>query len=428
MSDVIDSLQDEELQAFEREQELAELEHQVQEQEQGLIDMERSYAKRVKALVNLVSYVSEQERSLLVRAEAIGSAARELVEETIESVDESVVLDELDFGMEDMRQTMLERRLDLVDVRTGLAEDREALYGERADKLENAESRIVELEESLLAREMEIAGVLRKLITGAADFGDDEQLGMADTVAEIPAATRTVRETDSIGREALKVESGTARVRKTTDDVGGSTDATVIDQEAPVVEADDAEREAAEREAAEAAERAEREAAEAAERAEREAADAKREAADAKRKAADAKRKAADAKRKAAEAEARQTVEEAAVSEPEAAAGGSKVRFNLEANLNSETGHTFFKYEDDGEDDFPGLFIATNNLLKEDREVRIALDLDDASIQLKGVVDWRRLEPDEEGPAGMGIEITWLGPGGPEALGVWLAEHPPITV
>ena len=403
MSDVIDSLQDEELQAFEREQELAELEHQVQEQEQGLIDMERSYAKRVKALVNLVSYVSEQERSLLVRAEAIGSAARELVEETIESVDESVVLDELDFGMEDMRQTMLERRLDLVDVRTGLAEDREALYGERADKLENAESRIVELEESLLAREMEIAGVLRKLITGAADFGDDEQLGMADTVAEIPAATRTVRETDSIGREALKVESGTARVRKTTDDVGGSTDATVIDQEAPVVEADDAEREAAEREAAEAAERAERE-------------------------AADAKREAADAKRKAAEAEARQTVEEAAVSEPEAAAGGSKVRFNLEANLNSETGHTFFKYEDDGEDDFPGLFIATNNLLKEDREVRIALDLDDASIQLKGVVDWRRLEPDEEGPAGMGIEITWLGPGGPEALGVWLAEHPPITV
>ena len=143
----------------------------------------------------------------------------------------------------------------------------------------------------------------------------------------------------------------------------------------------------------------------------------------------------------AVDAEA-ETREQAAPSEPEAApesapepaadeeeeAEDTGVRFNLEANFGDESGHTFFSYDDDGEDDLPGLFVATNNLLKEDRAVRVALSLGEADVQLKGIVAWRREEADSEGPAGMGIEITWLGPGAPEALGNWLAENSPITV
>ncbi|MDP6944902.1 MAG: hypothetical protein QF464_12190, partial [Myxococcota bacterium] len=65
MSDITDPLQLEEQQIFEREQEMDELERQVQQQETGLSEMQHTYAQRTKALVNLVSYVGEQERSLL---------------------------------------------------------------------------------------------------------------------------------------------------------------------------------------------------------------------------------------------------------------------------------------------------------------------------------------------------------------------------
>jgi hypothetical protein len=316
--------------------------------------------------------VGEQERSLLQRADAIGTGARALVEETIEEVDEAAVMDELDFGMEDLRQTMLERRLDLLDVRAALIEDREALYEERAEKLENAESRIAELEENLVSREMEIASVLRKLITGAADFGDDgDNLGVADTVTDTRAATHQVRETNSIGREALKVESGTAEARK---------DAEQAPEPAPAEESEPA---------------------------------------------VDAEAETTEQAAPSEPEEAPEAAEEPAADEEEEDSG---VRFNLEANFGDESGHTFFSYDDDGEDDLPGLFVATNNLLKEDRAVRVALSLGEADVQLKGIVAWRREEADSEGPAGMGIEITWLGPGAPEALGNWLAENSPVTV
>ena len=92
MSDATDSLQAEEHQALEREQELHEREHEMHQQEQGLIDMERTYTKRAKALVSLLSYVGDQERSLLERADSIGVGARALVEETIEGVDQALVV------------------------------------------------------------------------------------------------------------------------------------------------------------------------------------------------------------------------------------------------------------------------------------------------------------------------------------------------
>jgi hypothetical protein len=378
MSDATDELQADEQEALGREQELQEQEHEMHQQEQGLIDMERAYSKRAKALVSLLGYVGDQERNLLERADVIGTGARALVEETIEGVDEAAVMDELDFGMEDLRQIMLERRLDLLDARTGLIEDRESLYEERVEKLENAESRIAELEENLVSREMEIASVLRKLITGAADFGDDDaKLGVADTVSAVPAATHQVRETDSIGREALKVESGTAEARKDAPDDSSAASPATDGEPAGAEPAGDSHAE---------------------------------------------------------------TKEEAALSEPEAApdaaeepaadedAEGGGVRFNLEANFDSDAGHSFFSYDDDGEDDLPGLFVATKNLLKEDRQVRVALSIGGGEVQLKGIVAWRRMKADSDGPAGMGIEITWLGPGAPEALGNWLAENSPITV
>jgi hypothetical protein len=385
MSEATDLLQADEQQALQREQELQAQEHEMHQQEQGLIDMERAYAKRSNALVNLLGYVGEQERSLLTRAEAIGTGARALVAETIEAVDEASVLDELDFGMEELRQTMLERRLDLQDARTALLEDRESLFEERAEKLENAESRIAELEEDLVTREMEIASVLRRLITGAADFDDvDETASVTDTASSMKPAPHTVRETNTIGRESLEVESGTAEVRK----------------------------------------------------------DAPTEAHDAAPKPSKAQGAGEAATKEEAAADVSSTepvpelIEETGPEAEEAADQAADqgtfddggVRFNLEATMDGDTGHTFFSYDDDGEEDLPGLFLATKNLLKEDRAVRVALSIGDANVQLKGIVAWRRMEADSEGPSGMGIEITWLGPGAPEALGNWLAENSPITV
>ncbi len=332
MGEAKEALQIEEEEAFEREQGLVEMEAQLHHQEQGVIEMERSFKQRASALVNLASFVAEQQQSLVARAETIGPKARRLVEEMLHERAHDDVMADLDFGVEERRQMMLERRLELVEVRSELLEERENMFAERHEMLDSAESRIVAAEEVLMAQEMELAQILRRLITSASSLSgpdDGEDLG---TGGRSSAPISRVRESNAIGREPLKVTSGEVKAR--------------------------------------------------------------------------------DSARRQRRG-------------PRASAKTSQVRFNLEAQMGGDEGHHFFKYAGDGADELPGLFVATRNLLKEDREVRVAIGLDGSPLQAKGIVAWRRRPGDDGGPPGMGIELTWLADDARAALGDWLASHPP---
>lgn len=333
MGEAKGALQIEEEEAFEREQGLVEMEAQLHHQEQGVIEMERSFKQRASALINLASFVSEQQGSLLTRAETIGPKAKRLVEEMLHEQNHDDVLQDLDFGVEERRSMLLERRLELVDIRTELLDEREAMFAERHEMLDSAEARIVAAEEALMAQEMELAQILRKLITSASDLSGPDD-GMDLGTGGHSAPTERVRESNAIGREPLKVTSGEVQARD-----------------------------------------------------------------------------GAGRQRRGARVNAKT----------------SQVRFNLEAQMGSDEGHHFFQYSDDGPDDLPGLFVATRNLLKEDREVRVAIGLDGKPLQAKGVVAWRRKPGDAAGTPGMGIELTWVADEARDALNDWIASHPPTV-
>jgi hypothetical protein len=108
----------------------------------------------------------------------------------------------------------------------------------------------------------------------------------------------------------------------------------------------------------------------------------------------------------------------------------TQVRFNLDAPMHGDHSHYFFTYaEDNGSSELPGVFVATPNLLKEDREVELQVSLrPDTPYQAKGIVAWRRSPGDAGGPPGMGIELTWLEDGAREIIESWLREHPPTVV
>ncbi len=108
----------------------------------------------------------------------------------------------------------------------------------------------------------------------------------------------------------------------------------------------------------------------------------------------------------------------------------TQVRFNLDAPMHGDYAHYFFTYaEDAGSSELPGVFVATPNLLKEDREVELQVSLrPDASYQAKGIVAWRRSPGEAGGPPGMGIELTWLEDGAREIIEAWLRDHPPTVV
>lgn len=108
----------------------------------------------------------------------------------------------------------------------------------------------------------------------------------------------------------------------------------------------------------------------------------------------------------------------------------TQVRFNLDAPMHGDHAHYFFSYaEDNGTSELPGIFVATPNLLKEDREVELQVSLQpDTPYQAKGIVAWRRSPGEAGGPPGMGIELTWLEQGAREIIEAWLRDHPPTVL
>ena len=106
----------------------------------------------------------------------------------------------------------------------------------------------------------------------------------------------------------------------------------------------------------------------------------------------------------------------------------NQFKITLEAVLESTEPHHFFRYENDGAEDLPGLFIATPNLLKVGREVRVRVGRDGRFLEATGIVAWRRQRGDSGGVPGMGIELLNLSE--PERVQVtkWNQEKPPVTI
>jgi len=76
----------------------------------------------------------------------------------------------------------------------------------------------------------------------------------------------------------------------------------------------------------------------------------------------------------------------------------------------------------------PGLFIATPNLLKVGREVRIRVGRAGQFLEATGIVAWRRQRGDPGGEPGMGIELLNLSDSERELVSKWIKDEAPVTI
>ncbi|MCA9516082.1 MAG: PilZ domain-containing protein [Myxococcales bacterium] len=106
----------------------------------------------------------------------------------------------------------------------------------------------------------------------------------------------------------------------------------------------------------------------------------------------------------------------------------NQFRITLEAQMDSGEAHEFFTYRNDGPDDLPGIFIATPNLLKVGREVRVRVGLKGSQLEATGVVAWRRQRGESGGPPGMGIELLHLSEPDRAIIATWVESNPPVTI
>jgi hypothetical protein len=209
----------EEAELHEREMALMEMEAELHEQESGLEGMEQAFSKQNKALTNLVSYVADQEANLKTRAEAMGSAAVELVQELLAESDSVDPGDLAGADVDEERRVMIERRTELLELRTQIIEDREAIYEARHAAIENLEASVGGLEASLLEQEKRVSDALRQLITSASSFmsgdddGDDDKEGDSASSPAGNGVTRTERTSDVVARETFTVIAGEAPAR-----------------------------------------------------------------------------------------------------------------------------------------------------------------------------------------------------------------------
>jgi hypothetical protein len=106
----------------------------------------------------------------------------------------------------------------------------------------------------------------------------------------------------------------------------------------------------------------------------------------------------------------------------------NQFKITLEAHLDGAEPHHFFRYEHDGEADLPGLFIATPNLLKVGREVRIRVGRQSQFLEATGIVAWRRQRGDAGGAPGMGIELLNLSDPERALVNKWIKDQAPVTI
>lgn len=364
----------------EQEQGLVQMEAQLHAQEQGVAQMEKAFQKKNKALINLASFVKEQEDTLLAKADGLGPKAASLAKKLLEAGD-GVGRVDLDLGRGQERQKLIQRRREQLQQRMALIEERESLYAARAEALERAEGQVTELQQRLVHRQAAVSEAASRVFAAATGLSDDDdeegdpagEANAASAIAGQRAPAEAHATTSAFGRPR---PSGPARTENTQEFTPAaalsSTVASSLDAEPrSSAEAGDDDDEAGGREGEKIT-------------------------------------------RKRASARARVRT--------------NQFKITLEALLEASEAHHFFRYENDGQEDLPGLFIATPNLLKVGREVRVRVGRDGRFLEATGIVAWRRQRGDSGGVPGMGIELLNLSD--PERAQVlkWIQERPPVTI
>lgn len=386
----------------EQEEGLVQMEAQLHTQEQGQAQAERAFLKKSKALINHASYVKEQETSLLRRAEALGPRAHAMASQLLAESDAQVGPLEFDLGRVHDRQSLLQRRKELMSQRMALLEEREALYAARAEALERAESQVGDLEGKLVRRESAVSDTARKVFSAASALDDDDDADPA------PSATYT-----GLNAGASTGHVGVGRVRHHTPALDVTTQAAVraLEPATPAPRTGSYARVPAE---APRPEEPLRDGPAIAGEPMRMASGETEHAEDEDDSLGGVSRAEDKATRKRASARARVRT--------------NQFKITLEAHLDHGEPHHFFRYENDGPTDLPGLFIATPNLLKVGREVRIRVGRAGQFLEATGIVAWRRQRGDAGGTPGMGIELLNLSEPERHVVGKWITDKAPITI
>ncbi|MCC6623000.1 MAG: hypothetical protein IT385_17205 [Deltaproteobacteria bacterium] len=363
---------------FEQEQGLVQMEAQIHAQEQGVAQMERAFQRKNRALVSFATHVREEEASLIRRAEAIGPKARALVQELLAQGAQAGGGDALDVGKPSERQDLMNRRRENLSMRMGLLEEREALYAARTEALERAEAGVSDMETRLIRRQNEVSEAARQVFTAAAALDDDDEEGDPAPFTQRPPSTPAslfrspTAEPTRLGpnpQAAATQVAVPAAVRVTEGPkIAGETVKVVVGATEQV----DAE--------------------------------------DALSGTSRAEDKVASRRNARARAKTNQ------------------FKITLEAHLDLGEPHHFFVYENDGPGDLPGLFIATPNILKVGREVRVRVGRAGTFLEATGIVAWQRQRGDSRGVPGMGIELLNLTDAERRLVDAWVKDRPPQMI
>lgn len=380
----------------EQEQGLVHMEAQLHTQEQGVAQMERAFLKKSKALLNHASYVKEQETSLLRRAEAMGPRSRQLASDLLAESDSQVGSFDGDLGRIADRQALLARRKELMSLRMALLEEREAMYSARTEALERAESQVGDLEQKLVRRESAVSDTARKVFSAASneDEDDEEPAPARDYASPSPVSAARVRQhtpsievTAQAAARAVEPNGRAQPLARSPAEAFMPVSNVVQDnlRDGPAIAGEPLRMASGEVEQE-----------------------------DEDEGIGGVSRAEDKATRKRASARARVRT--------------NQFKITLEAHLDATEPHHFFRYENDGEADLPGLFIATPNLLKVGREVRIRVGRSGQFLEATGIVAWRRQRGDTGGTPGMGIELLNLSEPERNLVGKWIKDKAPVTI
>jgi len=331
---------------------------------------------------------------------------------------------EFDLGRVHDRQSLLQRRKELMSQRMALLEEREALYAARAEALERAESQVGDLEGKLVRRESAVSDTARKVFSAASSLEDDDDSEPAPSVTYTGASSGAATGHVSVGRGQASAPAATSgrgqaagsasasRVRHLTPALDVTTQAAVRSLEPSTTPRTGSfSRVPAE---AQRPEEPLRDGPAIAGEPMRMASGETEHIEDDDEGLSGVSRAEDKATRKRASARARVRT--------------NQFKITLEAHLDHGEPHHFFRYENDGPTDLPGLFIATPNLLKVGREVRIRVGRAGQFLEATGIVAWRRQRGDAGGTPGMGIELLNLSEPERNVVGKWITDKAPITI
>lgn len=377
----------------EQEQGLVEMEAQIHAQEQGVAQMERAFTKKNKALVAFATHVREEEAGLVRRAEAMGPKAKQLVQQLLAKGGATGSLDALEVGKLADRQALLNQRRELLSQRMALIETREALYAARAEALERAESGVADVEQKLVRRQSEVSDAARQVFTATAALDDDDDEGEP---AAYPSSVELFRSPTTAPAPA-KVAAEPAKVAAPVAEAPRAPKADPVAVQPTIIVAPEAR-----------------------------VSEGPKVGAEPVRVVGGDSAAASESEGQSGTSRAEDKV--ASRRNARARAKTNQFKITLEAHLDLGEPHHFFVYENDGPNDLPGLFIATPNILKVGREVRVRCGRAGVFLEATGIVAWQRQRGDARGLPGMGIELLNLSDTEKKLVEKWVKERPAVTI